>query len=142
MAWMVSMKTILVLEDDPGNLQAFCVILSSMGYRVLEATTGGEAIEVSNKQYESITLFLSDMALPDISGTEVALRLVQRQPALPILFVSGTPIDDWPERDRRNFGQLSSGSVGFLEKPFHATELKTKVESLVNSHSPVWPARR
>ena len=136
------MKTILVLEDDPGNMQAFCAVLSSMGYRVLEATTGKEAIETSNKQYEPIDLFLSDMALPDLSGAEVALRLTQLQPDLPILFLSGTRIDDWPESDRRKFRQLSPSSVDFLEKPFNASALQTKVESLVHSHSPVSDARR
>jgi CheY-like chemotaxis protein len=136
------MKTILVLEDDLGNMQAFCAVLSSMGYRVLEATTGKEAIETSNNLYEPINLFVSDVSLPDLSGTEVALRLIQLQSDLPILFLSGTPIDDWPESDRRNFRQLLSGSVDFLEKPFHASALQTKVESLVNSQSFISDARR
>lgn len=133
------MKTILVSEDDLRNMQVFCAILNSMGYRVLEATTGKEAIEISNKYYEPISLFVSDMSLPepDLSGAEVALRLIQLQPDLPILFLSGTPIDDWPETDQRNFRQFSPGSVEFLEKPFHASTLKTKVESLLRSHSPV-----
>jgi two-component system cell cycle sensor histidine kinase/response regulator CckA len=136
------MKTILVLEDDLGNMQAFCAVLSSMGYRVLEATTGKEAIETSNNLHEPIDLFVSDVSLPDLSGTEVALRLIQLQSDLPILFLSGTPIDDWPESDRRNFRQLLSGSVDFLEKPFHASALQTKVESLVNSQSFISDARR
>ena len=131
------MKTILVLEDDLRNMQVFCAILNSTGYRVLEATTGKEAIEISNKYYEPISLFVSDLSLPDVSGTEVALRLIQLQPDLPILFLSGTPMDDWPERDQHNFRQFSPGSVEFLEKPFHASTLKTKVESLLRSHSPV-----
>jgi DNA-binding response OmpR family regulator len=136
------MKTILVLEDDPGNMQAFCAILSFMGYRVLEATTGEEALKVSNNEYEPINLFISDMGLPDVSGTDIALRLTQRQPDLPVLFLSGTPIDQWPESDRRKFDQLPSGSVDFLEKPFHVSALQTKVESLLNSHSSVLDARR
>jgi CheY-like chemotaxis protein len=136
------MKTILVLEDDFGNMQAFCAVLSSMGHRVLEATTGKEAIETSNKQYGLIDLFVSDMSLPDLSGTEVALRLIQLQPDLPILFVSGTPIDDWPESDRHNFRHLPSDSVEFLEKPFRPSALKAKVESLVHSHSSFPGVRR
>ena len=83
------MKTILVLEDVPSNMQAFCAVMSSMGYRVLEATTGNESLETSN-----------------------------------------------------NFRQLPSGSVDFIEKPFRASALQTKVESLVNSHSPVSDTRR
>lgn len=135
------MTTILVLEDDLGNMQAFCAILSSMGYRVLEATTGKEAIDAFNR-HEPLNLFVSDIALPDLSGTEVALRLIQLQPDLRILFLSGTPIDYWPESDRRNFRQLPPGSVEFLEKPFRASALQAKVESLVNNHSSAAGARR
>lgn len=135
------MTTILVLEDDLGNMQAFCAILSSMGYRALEASTGKEAIEASNK-HAPINLFISDIALPDLSGTEVALRLIQRQPDLRMLFVSGTAIAYWPESDRRNFRQLPPGSVEFLEKPFLASALQGKVESLLNRHSSAAVARR
>ena len=136
------MKTILVLEDDLGNMQAFCAVLSSMGYRVLEATTGREAIETYNKLCEPINLFVSDVSLPDLSDTEVAPRLIQLQPDVSILFLAGTPIYDWPESDRRNFRRLPFGSVDFLEKPFRASALQTKVESLVNSRSSVSDTRR
>jgi CheY-like chemotaxis protein len=135
------MTSVLVLEDDPGNMQAFCAILSSLGYRVLEATSGEEAIETSNK-HEPLNVFVSDIALTDLSGTEVALRLIPLQPDLRILFLSGTPIDYWTPRDQWNFRQLPPDSEEFLEKPFRASALQAKVESLVNRHSSAAGARR
>jgi len=52
------MKTVLVLEDDPSNMRGFSALLSSIGYSVLEATTGKEGIEAGNR-HGSIDLFLS-----------------------------------------------------------------------------------
>ena len=89
------MKTVLVLEDDPSNMQAFSALLWSMGYRVLEATTGKEAIEAGRPQYGSIDLLLADVDVPERSGTEVALELIKSHPAISVLFVSGTPMYAW-----------------------------------------------
>jgi len=120
------MKRILVLEGDLRNPQVFCAILKSIRFRFLEATPGKEAIEISNN-YESISLFVSGVSLSDLSGSEVALQIIQLQPDRPILI-------DWHERDQRKFRQVPPSTVGFLEKPFHASTLKAKVESLLRSH--------
>ena len=96
------MKTILVLEDDLRTMQVFCAILNSMAYRVFEATTGKEAIEIFGRNYEPASLFASDLSLPNLSGTEVALPRIQLQPDLAILSHSGTPIDHWRERNQRS----------------------------------------
>lgn len=136
------MPTILVLEDDVSNLQAICAILTSMGFRVLEATNGKQAIETANKQADPIDLFVSDIGLPDLSGTEVALRILQLQPDLSVLFLSGMPLDYWPEGDQRNLQQLPPDSVEFLEKPFRASALQGKVENLVHGRFSAAGARR
>ena len=93
-------------------------------------------------KHEPIYLFVSDIALPDLSGTEVALRLIHSHPGVRILFLSGTPMDDWCESDQRNFRQLPPGSIAFLEKPVPLSILKAKVESLMNSDARVSEARR
>jgi two-component system cell cycle sensor histidine kinase/response regulator CckA len=128
------MKTILVLEDDPSNMQIFCALLWSKGFQVLEATTGHEAIQISNNEVGSIDLLVSDLQLPDLSGTQVALQLVESRPDLPILFVSGTPMFDWTERDLRNFRHLPAGAVDFLEKPFGVSTLEKKIKDLLHNH--------
>ena len=128
------MKTILVLEDDPSNMQLFCALLWSKGFQVLEATTGHEAIQISNNEIGSIDLLVSDLQLPDLSGTKVALQLIKSRPDLLILFVSGTPMFDWTASDLRNFRQLPARAVEFLEKPFHASTLETKIKDLLHNH--------
>jgi len=56
------MKTALIIEDQPSNIQIFC-LLTHQGYRVLEATTGKEAIEAANPEIGPIDLILCDLTL-------------------------------------------------------------------------------
>jgi two-component system cell cycle sensor histidine kinase/response regulator CckA len=125
------MKTVLVLEDDPANRQVFSALLWSRGYRVLEATNGKEAIETCNSQCEPIDLLVSDVVVPELSGSEVALELIKSHPAMRILFVSGTPKYAWDRSDLQNLGQLPPDRVDFLEKPFRPKALLDKVGELV-----------
>jgi two-component system cell cycle sensor histidine kinase/response regulator CckA len=127
------MKTILVLEDDPSNMQVFCALLASIGYNVLEATTGKEAIDFGNHHSRPIDLFISDVAVPKPSGTDVAVELFKSHPAMPVLFVSGTPIYAWDASDLRNFHQLQPDRTDFLEKPFRASVLLDKVSGLLKA---------
>ena len=124
------MKTVLVLEDDPSNMRGFSALLSSMGYNVLEATTGNEAIEAGN-DHGSIDLFLSDVEVPGPSGTEVALELNKWHPNIPVLFVSGTPMYSWRRNDLDNFGQLPPELVDFIEKPCRLSAFLDKVGELI-----------
>ena len=129
------MRTILVLEDDPGNMQVFCALLGSKGFQVLEATTGQEAIEISNNEIGPIDLLVSDLRLPDLAGTEVALRLIESRPNLPILFLSGIPMLNWTKRDLLNLTCLAASAVDFLEKPFRVSTFETKIQDLLQGHA-------
>ncbi len=131
------MKTILVLDDDPNNMNALTALLGSKGYNVLEAATGHEAIEICRNRDLVIDLLICDMLLPDFCGTEVALQVIQLQPRVPVLFISGLPMQAWSERDLHNFRQLPSGSVDFLEKPFFLLALETKAQTLMKRYSGV-----
>jgi two-component system cell cycle sensor histidine kinase/response regulator CckA len=129
------MKTVLVLEDDPSNMRGFSALLSSIGYRVLEATTGNEAIEAGNRHDGSIDLFLSDVEVPGPSGTGVALELIKSHPTVPVLFVSGTPMHSWPRNDLDNFRQLPSELVDFIEVPCRLSAFLDKVGKLIEKRS-------
>jgi two-component system cell cycle sensor histidine kinase/response regulator CckA len=129
------MKTILVLEDDPSNMQVFCALLWSVGYNVLEATTGEEAIELGSHHSGSIDLLISDVSLPKPSGTDVAVELLKSHPSMPILFVSGAPMYAWDGSDLGNFEQLPPDRTAFLEKPFAASVLLNEVSGLLETNA-------
>ena len=126
------MKTVLVVEDEPGNMQAFCLLLSLRGYNVLEAATGKEAVEAVNEVNGAIDLILCDLTLPDIPGTRLARELVKLQPNAAVLIVSGTPRTSWSETETNDFGELSRKLADFLEKPFLPAALEVKIEQLLN----------
>ena len=134
--------TILILDDDTANLQGIAGVLRSEPYSVLEASTGPEALEKA-KTGGRISLLVTDMDLPDSSGTDIALKLVGLYPNLPVLFISGTPKFSWTRRDVSNFKQFWTNSVDFLEKPFSVSQLLVRIRYLLRqtrSITPKWRA--
>jgi CheY-like chemotaxis protein len=127
------MKNILVLEDDPANLQIFAALLWSNGYDVFEASTACEALNAARREVR-LDLLVSDVGLKgdQMSGTDVATSILHGHENLPILFVTGTPLDLWDEPDRKNLRSLrSTNRVAILEKPFRASAFESAVERML-----------
>ena len=124
------METILILDDDAANLKGMADVLRFENYSVLEASHGLQAIETA-KQCGPMSLFITDMDLPYLSGTDIALMLVALYPSLPALFISGTPMVWWNSRDFSNFKRLPQNSVDFIEKPFSVFQLVIRVRRLI-----------
>ena len=125
------MNTILVVDDDPPNRNIVSYVLRLRGYDVLGQQTEGEAIEISDHHQRPIQLLIADLALGTESGTDVALELLEIYPEMAVLFMSGTTLSAWGERDRQIFHLLQSQDVDFLEKPFRLGALTDKVEYLM-----------
>jgi CheY-like chemotaxis protein len=134
-----SMDTVLIVEDDISNMQVFSLLLSSWTYNVLEATTGQEAIDSCSRYHGQLHLLLTDLTLPDLSGTDVALKVLQFHRETVILFVSGTPLENWTESDLLKLRTLTPGAADFLEKPFLASSLQSKIESLTKRRPDISP---
>lgn len=112
---------ILMAEDEPALRDLNQAMLERLGYRVLSARDGADAVErFRNHRGEPIALLLFDVIMPRLSGVE-AYRLLSESPDCPpVLFVSGfpgdAPIEPNPER-----------RVWFLRKPFREADLRLKV---------------
>ena len=127
----VLMQTIIVLEDDAINRQAIGAILRYVGYKVLEAARGADAISLCKNRAAPVDLLVTDINLADRSGTDVALEAVKSCPELPVLLISALPLSGWRRADLFNFKRLQSRVVAFLEKPFHASTLADTVRRLL-----------
>jgi two-component system, cell cycle sensor histidine kinase and response regulator CckA len=127
-----AMETILILDDESTNLKVISLVLMLRGYDVLEAGNGAEAIRICKSHDEPIHLLIADVKLPDTSGPEIALRLIESFPDSVILFVSGTPVSGWTTDELATLDRLPPGSFEILEKPFTPTTLEEKVRGLVN----------
>ena len=130
------METILILDDDTETLECIGDMLRSEDYSVLEASTGLQAIEVG-RQCGPMSLFMTDLQLPDGSGIDVAVKLLALYPDLPVLVISGNPMDWWASRDVSNFSRFPPNTVDFLEKPFFASELKMRVRNLIGRRTQI-----
>ncbi len=81
-------STVLVVDDDAAVREITAGILSDLGYRIVEAGSGGAALEALDRQ-GPIDAVLLDFAMPGMNGAEVAREIATRRPSLPILFATG-----------------------------------------------------
>lgn len=120
----------MLVDDDEGVREIAASALQRAGYRVVPAANAAEALRLY-EQHPNIDLLLTDSEMPDISGRVLAERLVARQPALKVLFMSGAVLDH-ALRDH-----IDAGRVRFLQKPFAVRDLLAAVrEALQNPSQP------
>jgi CheY-like chemotaxis protein len=115
-------RRVLVVDDDNAVREVTASILSTMGYRVIEAGSGGAALDVLDRHSE-IDLMMIDFAMPGMNGAEVAREARARRPLLPILFVTGYA----------DTTALSPGDEGVLRKPFREEELAAKLRAVLGA---------
>jgi PAS domain S-box-containing protein len=119
-------ETVLVVEDDE-DVRVYTVgILRELGYRVIEAADGATALKLLERGGKTIDLLLTDVVMPNMSGSELADAARRFQPALKILFISGYTRDAII-RD----GRLETG-VDLLSKPFTYTTLSKKLRDVMD----------
>ncbi|HXE72218.1 MAG TPA: ATP-binding protein, partial [Candidatus Nitrosotenuis sp.] len=119
-------ETILVAEDEDQVRLALSRLLEGRGYRVLPAASGEEALRVSARYPGSIELLLTDVAMPEMGGVELARRLQALRPGLRVLLVSGHA----PEVLAR---QGVEEGQPLLPKPFSPQALLQRVRESLNS---------
>jgi CheY-like chemotaxis protein len=115
---------VILLVDDDDDVRAVAAsMLGEAGYQVIEAGSGGAALECLEQRGEHIALMIADIAMPGMSGVELAHAARLSRPALPILFVTGFAGAALPPTDSRQ--------DRLLRKPFRATELAAEVATLL-----------
>jgi CheY-like chemotaxis protein len=125
-----ALATILVVDDNPVVQRAILATLSPVGYEVLLAGTAAEALESSSAHPGAIDLLLTDVMLPNATGTDVARQIVGSRPETRVLFISGC------NEDSALPLQLAEGRASFLKKPFRPTELMAAVRQALGSPAP------
>ena len=121
-------ETILLVEDDEQVRHQVARGLEEEGYRVVEAANGVDALEAARRADGTLDLVVTDVSMPVMSGRELARRLAEIRPGLPVLFISGYPGTDVVQR-----GLLDAGRP-FIEKPFTPEGLAEKVREMLDGH--------
>ncbi len=119
-------ETILLVEDDPGVLDFSLSVLEHLGYQVITAASGEEALRLAEGHLTEIHLLLTDVIMPGMNGRMLADRLMLMRPSLRVLFTSG-----YTENVIVHHGVLEEG-INFLSKPFTAQSLARKVREVLD----------
>jgi CheY-like chemotaxis protein len=130
-----NIQTILVLDDEPINLNFLSLALRAKGFRVLEADSAAEALRLSAESREPIDLLVADYVLADGWGTEVAQKTRERRPDIAVLLISGTPVEGWRREELEKFVRLGD-KADFLAKPFPVDALYSKIQGLAEIGRP------
>lgn len=122
-------ELVLVAEDEEMVRSIMARTLRDCGYAVLEASDGSEALEMVNAREGRVSLIVADVVMPGLGGREMAARLADRWPEIPILFTSGYTGMDVIRR-----GLLDEGHE-FVQKPLAPEALARKVREMVDQRA-------
>ncbi|MEE9402721.1 MAG: PAS domain S-box protein, partial [Desulfobacteria bacterium] len=118
-------ETVLLVDDEDTIREVGQELLEAMGYRVLMASDGKEAIELYKKDRNDIDMVLLDMVMPNMGGGDAYDRIKEINPDIKVLLSSGFSIDGEATQI------LERGCNGFIQKPFTMKELSTKIRGIL-----------
>lgn len=119
-------ETILLVDDEPMIIEIGREILAVLGYNVLTAASAQEAIDTYSADQERVDLFIIDMIMPHMSGSELFDNLKIINPAAKVLLSSGYSIDGQAREI------LDRGCDGFIQKPFSISQLSVKIREILD----------
>ena len=126
---MMSRQTILLVEDEPSVRRFAKLALERHGFHVIEAASPEEALALAASTDELISLLLTDVVMPQLSGPELADRLKKTRPDISVLYMSGYPAS------MVMHGTLPDASIHLLPKPFTTAALLANIEEILGKHA-------
>lgn len=119
-------KTVLVVDDEPANMEVTKEILEILNYNVQTACTGMDAVTIFQENQGEIDLIILDMIMPGMGGGETFDRLKQIDPEVRVLLSSGYSLEGQAK------DILNRGCLGFIQKPYKIEELATKIQDILS----------
>ncbi len=119
-------ETILVAEDEPGVRKLVCETLERLGYTVLQAADGQEALRILEDQ-GPVHLLLTDVVMPVMGGRDLARRVSSSSPAMKVVYMSGYNDDTLAVHG------LPQTDAAYIQKPFTPTALAEKLRQILSA---------
>lgn len=120
-------ETILLVEDEEPLRKVIIELLTQIGYRVLAASNGKEAMRIAETYSDKIHLLISDVIMPGIAGPELARTLCRRRSDMKVIYISGFTDDSLAPQ-----GVLEPGTV-LVNKPFSIRVLSAKMREVLDA---------
>jgi PAS domain S-box-containing protein len=123
-------EIILLVDDEQIIRDVGKAMLEKLGYQVITVDSGEGALDIVKEKGEKIDIVLLDMIMPGLDGGKTFDQIRKLQPAMPVILSSGYSIN----------GQandiMSRGCNGFIQKPFHISELSQKIRATIGPQKP------
>ncbi len=124
-------ETILVVDDDQEVLSVAVELVEMAGYRVLSTPDPRHALQLARTHAEPLHLLLTDIVMPFMSGPDLAAKIRSLRPGIKVLFMSA-----FTSGAIEDYGIQIAAGEPLLVKPFTVRALTSKVQALLNYHSP------
>jgi PAS domain S-box-containing protein len=122
----IGTETILLVDDEEYIIDVAEMMLKGLGYQILSATSGTNAIGVYEAEKEHIDLVILDLVMPDMGGETVFHEIRKINPHIKVIFASGHYMS------KQTRALLQTGSSTFLQKPFNLRQLSTKIRCILD----------
>jgi two-component system, cell cycle sensor histidine kinase and response regulator CckA len=119
-------ENVLLVDDEDMIIDVGQEMLKALGYEVVTARSGREAIEVYEANKEKIDMVILDMIMPEMGGGEVFDRMKEINPNIKVLLSTGYSIDGQAKEI------LARGCLGFMQKPFNLKDLSQKLREILD----------
>ena len=119
-----------MVDDEAMVLELCRELLEIIGYTVIPARGGREAVELYRARYDEIDMVILDLIMPDMGGGETYDQLRELNPQVKVLLSSGYNIDGQASEI------LKRGCDGFIQKPFEMRELSQRIRGILDRESP------
>jgi two-component system cell cycle sensor histidine kinase/response regulator CckA len=118
-------ETVLVVEDQDDVRKLTCAVLTRFGYKVLHAANGHEALQLCQRHDGKLDLLLTDVVMPEMTGRDLADRIVGLRPGIRVVYMSGYTGNLMAQKE-----VLESGAA-YISKPFSPQGLATKLREVL-----------
>ncbi len=122
-------ETLLLVDDEEDILKIGAEMLNRLGYKVMPARSGMEAVKLFTEKKDEINLVILDMVMPEMNGSETFDLLKKIQPDLKVLLSSGYSLSEEASQILKN------GHNSFIQKPFDINRVSSKIRELLDRES-------
>lgn len=116
---------VLIVDDESTILNIGKQYLKMMGFEIMPASDGQEALLIFEQEKDSLSLVILDLTMPNMSGEETFTKIKESKPDIKVLLMSGFSEDDLSSR------LSEEGFAGFIQKPFTYDDFKEKIENIL-----------